>query len=85
MAVAASAPLLAGRSFAVGTLSISVGGTSALVDHSTSSRTLSFRDLDLGEALFRTADDALYRAKAMGRNRAWVTDGSIPKGLSSFR
>jgi diguanylate cyclase (GGDEF)-like protein len=85
MAVEATAPVLAGRSFPAGTLSISVGGTCALVDHTTSSRTLSFRDLDLGEALFRAADDALYRAKAMGRNRVWVTDGSIPEGLSSFR
>jgi diguanylate cyclase (GGDEF)-like protein len=86
IAVEASAPVLAGRSFAAGTLSISVGGTCALVDHQTSSRTHSFRDLDLGEALFRAADDALYRAKAMGRNRAWVTDyGNIPKGLSGIR
>ena len=85
IAVETSAPMLAGRSFATGTLSISVGGTSTLVDSSAPSRTLSFRDLDLGEGLFRAADDALYRAKAMGRNRAWVTDGTIPKGISSFR
>lgn len=83
LAVQNSAPVLAGRPFAAGTLSISVGGTCALVEHSASSRTLSFRDVDVGEALFRAADDALYRAKAMGRNRAWVTDGNIPKGLSS--
>ena len=75
-AVRDSAPVLAGRPFAAGTLSISVGGTCALVDgSSTPTQAISPRDIDVGEALFQAADAALYRAKASGRNRAWVNDG----------
>jgi len=73
-AVHASAPVLAGRPFSAGTLSISVGGTSALVDGSGPTRAISRYDVDVGEALFQAADAALYRAKASGRNQAWVTD-----------
>lgn len=72
-AVHDSAPVLAGRPFAAGTLSISVGGTCALVDGALT-RAISARDIDVGEALFQAADAALYRAKAGGRNRAWVND-----------
>jgi diguanylate cyclase (GGDEF)-like protein len=76
-AVRDSAPVLAGRPFAAGTLSISVGGTCALVDgSSTPTQAISPRDIDVGEALFQAADAALYRAKASGRNRAWVNDGN---------
>jgi len=74
-AVHDSAPVLAGRPFAAGTLSISIGGACALVDGSTPTRANSPRDIDVGEALFQAADAALYRAKASGRNRAWVNDG----------
>ena len=73
-AVHDSAPVLAGRPFAAGTLSISVGGTCALVDGSATTRAISPRDVDVGEALFQAADAALYRAKASGRNQAWVND-----------
>ena len=55
-------PTLVGRTFPAGTLSISVGvagqlfcGTSATAE--------------VGEALFRAADRALYRAKEQGRNK----------------
>jgi diguanylate cyclase (GGDEF)-like protein len=74
-AVHDSAPVLAGRPFAAGTLSISVGGTSAFVDDSAPTQAISTRDIDVGEELFQAADDALYRAKGSGRNRAWVNDG----------
>ena len=75
-----SAPVLAGRRFAAGTLSISVGGACAFVERSAPSRAISTRDLEVGEALFRAADAALYRAKASGRNRAWVNDADVPAG-----
>lgn len=59
-----TAPALAGRQFAVGTLTVSVGGTCTVADGD--------------EALFRAADAALYRAKASGRNRASVLPGDDP-------
>jgi len=72
LAVHSTAPFLAGRSFAAGTLSISAGGTSMHVERGE----LANDDAAVaGETLFRAADAALYRAKAIGRNRAWVTDG----------
>lgn len=77
-AVHGSVPVLAGRLFAAGTLSISVGGACAFVERSAPSQAMSTRDLEMGEALFRAADAALYRAKAGGRNRAWVHDADVP-------
>ena len=58
-AVHAASPVLARLRFPARTLSISVGLASRLSDES-------------GEALFRAADAALYRAKESGRNHVWV-------------
>jgi diguanylate cyclase (GGDEF)-like protein len=67
-AVQAAAPLLAGVHFPAATLSISAGVACRSFDSSTGSGS----DSDLGEALFRAADAALYRAKARGRNHVCV-------------
>jgi diguanylate cyclase (GGDEF)-like protein len=72
-AVHDSAPVLSGRSFAAGTLSISVGGACASFDHIAPSRAMSPGNVEAGEWLFRAADSALYRAKAAGRNQVCVT------------
>jgi GGDEF domain-containing protein len=63
-----TAPLLSGRWFEAGTLSISVGAFWALFDRSVPPESTPV-DVEAGESLFRAADAALYRAKANGRNR----------------
>jgi diguanylate cyclase (GGDEF)-like protein len=75
-AVHASAPALAGRQFAAGTLSISIGGISAVVEDAGPALTGSPGDREPGEAFFRAADAALYRAKAGGRNCVRVETGT---------
>ena len=66
-AVHASAPVLAGRRFPPGALSISIGiacmsggGDTTGADHA--------GDVETAEALFQVADRALYASKAAGRN-----------------
>jgi diguanylate cyclase (GGDEF)-like protein len=71
-AVNACAPLLAGQQFPEGTLSISVGVVSASFEHGASSTDPLARDVESGEAAFRAADAALYRAKSRGRNQVCV-------------
>lgn len=71
-AVHALAPVLAGRSFAAGALSISVGF--ACLDDDCwltpdSSKTCGEDDVRIGARLFAVADEALYIAKQQGRNR----------------
>jgi diguanylate cyclase (GGDEF)-like protein len=71
-AVNACAPMLAGQQFPEGTLSISVGVVSASFEHGASSTDPLARDVESGEAAFRAADAALYRAKSRGRNQVCV-------------
>jgi diguanylate cyclase (GGDEF)-like protein len=79
-AVRANAPVLAGRPFAAGTLTISVGGTCASFGRGDPTPAMSRRDLETGEALFRAADAALYRAKARGRNQVCVPCRDLDEG-----
>jgi diguanylate cyclase (GGDEF)-like protein len=71
-AVHDSAPVLAGRPFAIGTLSISVGVAIASFGRRGPPGGLAGGDAKTGESLFRAADAALYRAKARGRNQVCV-------------
>ena len=68
-AVNAVAPVLAGNALPAGTLSISIGvACRSFVAHAASEQAVDSEEQE-GEALFRAADDALYRAKEGGRNR----------------
>jgi len=63
-------PVLATRPFPSGTLSVSIGVASRLIG----------KDADLswaGEEVFRSADEALYRAKELGRNGVFA-DCQLP-------
>ena len=71
-AVHACAPRLAGHAFPVGTLSISVGVVSVMVEQGAAAGDAPRWAAERGEAAFRAADAALYRAKAMGRNQVYV-------------
>ena len=63
-----TAPVLAGIPFPEASLSISIG----IASRSGDSIDANGREDEAGEALFRAADAALYRAKACGRNHVSV-------------
>jgi len=72
-----SAPVLAGRAFQAGTLSISVG-VAAREWAGPQSTDMVDQDVTAGESLFRSADEALYGAKSRGRNQVFVVRGAAP-------
>jgi diguanylate cyclase (GGDEF)-like protein len=66
-AVHGTAPRLAGLGFPAGTLSVSIGVASRTgFDKENDQAPM---DAQVGESLFRAADEALYQAKAGGRNQ----------------
>ncbi len=66
--VYATEPILLGSKWPAGTISVSVGVACGWFDDASSAPSLE-QDEQIGESLFRAADQALYRAKDSGRNR----------------
>lgn len=67
-AVHTTAPRLAGTPFPAGTLSVSIGVACRSIGDTDASDSEP-GDVRIGESLFRAADEALYQAKAAGRNQ----------------
>jgi len=72
-----SAPVLAGRPFPSGTLSISIGAATREPATGHPGSTMD-DDVKAGESLFRSADEALYGAKSRGRNQVFVARPAVP-------
>lgn len=75
-AVRSCAPVLAGHAFSAGTLTISVGVAGASFDSPPAEPEAIPPGVEIGEAIFRAADAALYRAKANGRDQVFVSADS---------
>jgi diguanylate cyclase (GGDEF)-like protein len=76
-----SAPILAGRAFAAGALSVSIGGACATFGAALPPRAAP--GASDGEALFGAADRALYRAKGAGRNQVWLEQEAAQQPASA--
>jgi diguanylate cyclase (GGDEF)-like protein len=72
-AVHECAPVLAGRAFGAGALSISIGACCVVLKGDERLAPTPVGDVEAAERLFRGADAALYHAKAAGRNQVWVS------------
>jgi diguanylate cyclase (GGDEF)-like protein len=82
-AVRAVAPVLAGHHLPAAALSISVGVACRSFAADAAARDADATDKQEGEALFQSADNALYKAKADGRDRVCSAEDTAFSGQQS--
>jgi diguanylate cyclase (GGDEF)-like protein len=80
-----SAPVLAGRSFPAGTVTISIGVAERSWSDEAAAASASDTDAKAGELLFRSADKALYAAKSRGRNQVFVVADQVSGAIADAR